>query len=91
MSGATKIGKGKYLYQGYEIRHGSYWYIFKDGMEYFNGGVESKKAAMDHIDDLVEHSIKSKRSLMTDAELIAIDGGWAWLDQKDHIHEEVQV
>ena len=87
---ATKIGKGKYLYQGYEIRHGAYWYVFKDGMEYFDGGVESKKAAMEHIDGLVEHRIKSKRALMTDAELIAIDGGWAWLEQREHIHEEVR-
>jgi len=29
---------------------------------------------------------------MTAAELIAIDGvGWAWLEQKNHIHEEVKT
>jgi hypothetical protein len=87
---ATKIGKGRYAYRGYELIGNHTWRIVKDGIDWFAGGVESKKAAMEHVDELIEHRITSERALMTDKELIAIDGGWAWLEQKNHIHEEVR-
>jgi len=61
--------------------------------EYAYRGYEiAKKAAMIYIDEMIEQNISQSRMNMTAAELIAIDGvGWAWLEQKNHIHEEVKT
>lgn len=92
MSGATKIGKGEYAYKGYELAvDATGWRIRKaDGMKHYpwDGG-STKREAMHAIDTLIEQNTHHSRSDMTDKELIAIDGGWAWLEQKTHIHEEV--
>jgi len=94
MSSATKIRKGEYAYRGYEIANDTYgWHIREAGMGHYPiGDIESKKAAMIYIDEMIEQNISQSRMNMTAAELIAIDGvGWAWLEQKNHIHEEVKT
>jgi hypothetical protein len=87
---ATKIGKGEYAYRGYELAvDATGWRIKKADMNHYPWDAESKKAAMVFIDELIDDAINQDRSTMTDAELIAIDGGWSWLEQRNHIHEEV--
>jgi hypothetical protein len=96
---ATKIRKGEYAYRGYELAvDATGWHIRTPDLNHYpwDGG-STKREAMFCIDQMIEHDeiqkdmkIADDRSTLTDAELIAIDGGWAWLDQKTHIHEEVQ-
>lgn len=92
MAGATKIGKGEYAYRGYEIANDTYgWHVRKAGMDHYPWDADSKKDAMAFIDEHIETETTQSRTGMTDAELIAIDGvGWAWLEQKEHIHEPVK-
>jgi hypothetical protein len=97
---ATKIRKGEYAYRGYELAvDATGWCIKKAGMNHYpwDGG-STKREAMFFIDTLIDdeatreqRKVSDSRSDMTDAELIAIDGGWAWLEQKNHIHEEVKL
>ena len=98
MSSATKIAKGEYAYRGYELAvDATVGRIREKGTSHYpyDGG-DTKRGAMVFIDILIEdkatreqRKVSDSRSDMTDAELIAIDGGWAWLEQRNHIHEEV--
>jgi len=100
MSGATKIGKGEYAYRGYELAvDATGWRIRTPDLNHYpwDGG-STKREAMAFIDQMLEQAevqkdmnVASSRENMTDKELIAIDGGWAWLEQKNHIHEEVKA
>ncbi len=95
---ATKIKKGEYAYRGYELAvDATGWRIKENGMNHYpwDGG-STKREAMAFIDQLIENAdiqkdmkVADDRSTLTDKELIAIDGGWAWLEQKNHIHEEM--
>lgn len=100
MSGAKKIAKGEYAYRGYELAvDATGWRIRKaDGImkHYPWDGGSTKREAMFVIDGIIETDetqaelrVADSRADMTDKELIAIDGiGWAWLEQREHIHEE---
>ena len=100
MSSAKKIKKGEYAYRGYELAvDATGWRIKKADMNHYpwDGG-STKREAMFFIDTMIEDDatqaelkVADSRSDMTDAELIAIDGvGWAWLEQKEHIHAPVE-
>ena len=93
MAGATKLGPGAYSYREHRlICDLGLWRIFDEAdTAQAVGEATSKKSAIVFIDKRIDLNVSKSRESKTDAELIAIDGvGWAWLEQRVHVHAPVE-